>query len=82
MGILKVLYVIYISVQDISILIFDFYDILELEENSEVVSYYSGLDNLNLLFDDNKGQFQGLYILTYKQDNYSEVFFCDKNFFN
>lgn len=80
MGILKVLHVIYISVQDISILIPDFYDILELEENSEAASHHSGLDNPNLLPDDNKGQLQGLYTLTYKQDNYSEVFFAINTF--
>lgn len=81
MGILKVhvLHVIYILVQDISILIPDFYDILELEENSEAASHHSGLDNPNLLPDDNKGQLQGLYTLMYKQDNSSEVCFCDKH---
>nr|XP_011431433.3 PAS domain-containing serine/threonine-protein kinase isoform X1 [Crassostrea gigas] len=40
--------------KDISILIPDFYDILELEENSEAASHHSGLDNPNLLPDDNK----------------------------
>lgn len=69
MGILIVVHVFYILVQDISILIPDFYDILELEENSEAASHHSGLDNPNLLPDDNKGQLQGLHTLMYKQDN-------------
>lgn len=60
MGIVIVLFF-YILVQDISILIPDFYDILELEENSEAASHHSGLDNPNLLPDDNKGQPQGSY---------------------
>lgn len=59
MGIL-IVHVFYILVQDISILIPDFYDILELE-NSEAASHHSGLDNPNLLPDDNKGQLQGSY---------------------
>lgn len=80
MGILIVLHVIYILVQDISILIPDFYDILELEENSEAASHHSGLDNPNLLPDDNKGQLQGSYTLMYKQDNLSEVFFAINTF--
>ena len=53
-----------IGLQDISILIPDFYDIMELEENSETGSLNNGLDNPNQLLEDKKGKTSFCKIIT------------------
>lgn len=67
-----------IGLQDISILIPDFYDILELEENSETGSLNSGLDNPNQLPEDKKGKTSFCKIITITNQEVLQVYCIQK----
>ena len=67
-----------IGLQDISILIPDFYDILELEENSETGSLNNGLDNPNQLPEDKKGKTSFCKIITITNQEVLQVYCIQK----